>query len=198
MAGTRRASQPTARTEGLHPGRVGRGGHVRHPAGEASRSHRGHHHQRRQRRAGREPRRRHRHRLQDTGLRSHPRPLRRGAAQPGRHDARQVAPCPEARWTADLHLRSTRPRLRGRDRCTLVREARPARRQRVDSAKRETPRSRLFVPLHAGERDAAHRDHLADRRRNHSPRSRQGLSVRIDERGHRLRRNPAAPRARSW
>ena len=63
-----RANQPTARTEGLHPGRVGRGGHVRHPAGEASRSHPGYHHQRRQRRAAREPRRRHRHRLQSARL----------------------------------------------------------------------------------------------------------------------------------
>jgi NADPH:quinone reductase-like Zn-dependent oxidoreductase len=44
---------------------------------------------------------------------------------------------------------------------TLVRQANPARRQLDDPATSETPRGRLLVPLHAGERNAADREHTS-------------------------------------
>ena len=69
LAGARRASEPAAGPEGAHPRRLRRRRHLRDPAGQAPRGDRRHHDGHRQRRLGPRPRRRHRHRLPNAGLR---------------------------------------------------------------------------------------------------------------------------------
>jgi Zinc-binding dehydrogenase len=47
----------------------------------------------------------------------------------------------------------------------------------------------LFIPVHARERRAVERDHIADRSRHHSPRHGSGLPIRSDQRSLGLHRD---------
>ena len=69
LAGAGRKSQSEEGAEGLHPGGVRRRRHLRHSAGEASRRDGSDDDEQRQHRFGEEPRRRHRHRLQERRFR---------------------------------------------------------------------------------------------------------------------------------
>ena len=123
--------------------------HVCHPVGEAPRRDGGDHDQHGECRLGQKPRRRCRHRLQETGFREGVEWLRRGREQPGQRHARKIPEGAEARGTTHFHLRSAGHGVRQGERIELAPSASHAPVELRHPKQGQAARHQLLVCFHA-------------------------------------------------
>src|SRR5207248_9337931 len=101
---------------------------------------------------------------------------------------RKISSSAQAWREAHLYFRSARPRVRQGKRGPSVRENRHAASELRHQTKGKEPRGQLLLPLYEGERRSTARDHPPHRCWPHPLRDGPGLPVRINQRGHGVRR----------